>query len=178
MVILTAAVIVVGVLCLTNLLLTFGVVRRLREHTTMIGKLRGHDMPVIGTGVGEAPGPFTALSTDGELLSGPQGLRVAGFFSSSCSICPERVPLFVDYLRASHIERDRAIAVVIGSGDEPPPYLDRLAQVARVCVEQDDGELAEAFKVTGYPAFCLLDEAGKVLAAGYDPAALPKLAAA
>ena len=98
---------------------------------------------------------------------------MAAFFSSSCSVCPERVPAFVDYLRENHVERNGVLAVVLGSPGEPVPYLDRLADVARVCVEPDDGELARAFKVTGYPAFCLLDADGAVLATGYDPAALP-----
>jgi hypothetical protein len=68
--------------------------------------------------------------------------------------------------------------VVLGAPGEPVPYLDRLAGVARVCVQPDDGELARAFKVTGYPAFCLLDFGGAVLAASYDPAALPAPVAA
>ena len=34
--ILIAAVVVVGCLCLLDLLLTFGVIRRLREHTSML----------------------------------------------------------------------------------------------------------------------------------------------
>jgi len=41
MAILSAAVVVVGLLCLTDLLLTFGVIRRLREHTEQLAGFRG-----------------------------------------------------------------------------------------------------------------------------------------
>ncbi|HEY6313856.1 MAG TPA: hypothetical protein VIY52_24065 [Streptosporangiaceae bacterium] len=173
MLILSAAVIVVGALCLTDLLLSFGIIRRLREHTTLLSGLRGAEVPVTGLSAGEVPDSFARVSTDGERLAGPAGLRMAAFFSSSCSACPERVPAFVDYLQANQIGRAGVLAVVLGPPGEPVPYLDRLAEVAQVCVEPDDSELAAAFKVIGYPAFCLLDADGAVLATGYDPAALP-----
>lgn len=174
MVVLTAAVVVVGVLCLLDLLLTFGVIRRLREHTELLSVRPGADLPVIGVNVGEAPAAFTGLGTDGAALSGPAGLRMVAFFSSFCSICPKRVPVFLDYLRANQVRRDDVLAVVVGPADEPVPYLDRLAEAALVCTEPEDGALARAFKVEGFPAFCLLDTDGAVLATSYDPAVLPE----
>jgi hypothetical protein len=174
--VLIAAVIVCGALCLADLLLTFGVIRRLREHTKMLSGGRGADMEVIGLSIGESAEPFTRVSTTGEELTGPAGFRIAAFFASSCSICPLRVPAFLDYLQANHVPRSEVLAVLESPGD-PVAYLDRLAESAMVCVEPDNGELAQAFKVGGYPAFCLLDSAGAVLATGYDPGALPELAA-
>jgi hypothetical protein len=84
----------------------------------------------------------------------------------------------VDYVHANQVGHDGVLAVVAGSDAEPVPYLDRLAEVAQVCVEPDGGDLAMAFKVTGYPAFCLLDADGALLAVSYDPDSLPTLAAA
>ena len=46
MAILVAAIGLVGLLCLADLLLTFGVIRRLREHTEQLAGLRGQDAPV------------------------------------------------------------------------------------------------------------------------------------
>ncbi len=178
MAILTAAVVLVGVLCLVDLLMTFGVVRRLREHTELLNKSHGADMPVMDLSAGDIPGSFAAVTVDGEALAGPAGIRVAAFFSSTCSICPERVPAFVDYVRANGIRRDDTIAVILAMTGESVPYADRLAEVARVCVQPPDAELATAFKVTGYPAFCVLDASGAVQASGYDPASLPQLAVA
>jgi hypothetical protein len=171
--ILIAIVTLVGVVSLTDLLLTFGVVRRLREHTALLAPLRAGHRPVIGVGVGEAPAPFAAVATDGQPLAGPAGFRAVAFFSSSCSACPERVPPFADYVRANRLGREDVLAVVIGADEEPVPYLEDLAAVALVCREPADGELSKAFAVSGYPAFCLLDADGAVAAADFDPATLP-----
>lgn len=169
---------VVGALCVLDLLLTFGVVRRLREHGELITRINVPDVPVIGVAAGESPSTFSAVSTRGDLLTGPGELRMAAFFSTTCSICPERVPSFVAYLKDHGIARDTVLAVVRGPQAEPPAYLARLADAARVCLEQEDGELAKSFKVVGYPAFCLLDGDGVVLAASHDPAMLPEPAPA
>lgn len=173
MAILIAIVVIFAALCLTNLLLTFGTIRRLREHTAILSGHSDSERPVIGLPIGEAPAAFEAVTLDGQRLTGPAGFRLVGFFSSSCSICPERVPAFTDYARVHHVGRDRVLAVVLGAAEKPVPYLDELAAVAQVCVEPDNGELSKAFAVSGYPAFCLLDADGAVGAASFDPASLP-----
>jgi hypothetical protein len=171
MAILIAAVALVGVLCLLDLLLTFGVIRRLREHTALLAGPRDLS-PVVGLGAGERPGVFSAVTASGEVVTGTARLRVVGFFSSSCAACPERVPSFVEYLRRHRVERENALAVIQGSHGAPS-YLDQIAEVALVCVEPADGEVGRAFKVTGFPAFCLLDTDGTVAVSGYDPSVLP-----
>ncbi len=176
MAILSAAIVVVGLLCLTDLLLTFGVIRRLREQTEQLAGFRGEDAPVTGLADGEIPEPFTALSISGERLSGP-GLRVVAFFSAGCSACPERVPAFIDYLRANQIARDSVLAVITSSQPDPVSYQEDIAEVAPVCVEPLDGEIAAAFKVRGFPAFCVLDGAGSVSTFSHEPAVLPPLTA-
>ena len=172
--ILIAAVVVVGCLCLLDLLLTFGVIRRLREHTSMLTAAGGGLEPYVGLQAGESPGPFSAVTISGEEVAGAAGLRMVAFFSSWCSACPEQVPPFVEYVSRHRIARDSVLAVVAGDDGAPPPYLDRLAEVARACVVQQDGDIAKAFRVTGFPAFCLLDADGAVAASGYDPTALPE----
>ncbi|HLJ99770.1 MAG TPA: hypothetical protein VKU39_07665 [Streptosporangiaceae bacterium] len=171
--VLIAAVILVGVVCLTDLLLTFGVIRRLREHTAMLGETRGADPPVTGLAAGQTPDPFAAVTIDGAAIAGPAGLRVVAFFSRHCPACPGRISPFIDYVRANHLSQVDVLAVVTGSPDEPVAYLGQLADVAQVCVEEDDDDLAKAFKVSGFPAFCLLSASGAVFASGFDPAALP-----
>lgn len=168
---------VVGGLCLMDLLLTFGVIRRLREHTDMLSGAGSPPMPAVGLPVGEAPGRFAAVTTDGEPVSGAAGLRVVAFFSSWCSACPERVPPFVEYLDRHQIGRESVLAVVTTDDGTPAPYLDRLAGVAQACVEPSGGEIAAAFQVTGFPAFFLLDADGTVTASEYEPASLPEPAA-
>ena len=177
MAILGAAIVVVGLLCLTDLLLTFGVIRRLREHTEKLAGMHSQDPPVSDLAIGEAPAPFTASGIDGDSLTGPAGLRMVAFFSAGCSACPERVPAFLRYMRENQIARDSAMAVVISSQPEPVSYQQDIAEVAPVCVEPLDGGLVNAFKVRGFPTFCLLDGAGSVVAFSHEPTALPALAA-
>ena len=178
MLVLVAAVVVVGALCATDLLLTFGVIRRLREHTELITRLSVPDVPVIGVPVGGSPDGFAAPAVDGQDVSGPAGLTIAAFFSTTCSACPEKVPPFLAYLREHDIARDAALAVVRGPQEEPPPFLADLTPAARVCTEDGEDTLAQAFKVVGYPAFCLLRADGAILAASHDPAMLPRAEAA
>jgi hypothetical protein len=172
--VLIAAVIVVGILCLLDLLLTFGVIRRLREHTELLqGRLASAQHRVTGLAPGQTPEPFAVETADGMPLAGPAGLRMAGFFASWCSVCPERVAPFADYIRANGIPRDSVLAVVLARDGEAPPYLSQLAEVAQVSVQPDRAPVTAAFAVVGYPAFCLLDASGAVVTSGFDPADLP-----
>ncbi len=176
--ILAVAIVIVGVLCLTNLVLIFGIIRRLREHTALLSEQAHADLPVTGLRPGDTPPAFTVTTAEGRTAAGPAGLRLVAFFSSSCSLCPKRVPVFADYVRENRLGRDDVLAVVLGDADEPVPYLEQLETVAQTRRELENGELATAFQVSGYPAFCLLDADGAVLASGYDPATLPAPVAA
>jgi hypothetical protein len=157
-----AAVIVVGVLCVLDLLLTFGVIRRLKEHTAMLAERGSGSLapPVIGLAEGERPGAFSATTADGQRVDEGTPLRLVAFLSTACSICPERVPPLLKYLATHHIDRASALAVVLGHDGEQAPYLESLAGAAQICVEHDEGDLSRAFKVAGYPAFCLLSADG------------------
>lgn len=177
MAVLIAAVVIVGALCLLDLLLTFGVIRRLREHTTLLASAAGSAESVIGLAPGESPGKFAATTNSGEVVNGAAGLEVVAFFSSWCSACPERVPPFLEYVKSNRIGREAVLAVVAQDGATSAPYLDQLATVAQVCIEPHDGVIAKAFQVSGFPAFCLLDADGAVVKSGFNPAALPGLAA-
>jgi hypothetical protein len=170
-----AALVLVGGLCMLDLLLTFGVIRRLREHAEML-TARMSPSPAMGLSTGKAPGPFSTVTTAGELVSGAVGLRLIAFFST-CPVCPERVAPFAEYLRNHRVSRDSVLAVSVGSGSSPHPYLVELAPLAQICVEPGDGAIARAFQVTGFPWFFLLDPDGVVIASGYDPAKLPEPAA-
>jgi hypothetical protein len=162
----------VGCLCLLDLLLTFGVIRRLREQSEILST-RTSPGRAMGLSAGNTPAPFSAVTTAGDLVNGAAGLRLVAFFSS-CPICPQRVPPLAEYLRVHRVSRDSVLAVSIGSGSEPQPYLAELAPLAQVCAEPEDGAITRAFEVTGFPWFFLLDADGVVIASGYDPATLPE----
>lgn len=171
--VLIAAVAIVGFLCALDLLLTFGVIRRLREHTAMLSEPRREAGVPQGLSPGERPAEFAAIATDGTRVTGPAGLRVVALLAAWCSACPETVPPFLDYLSGNLIARESVLAVVVDGEGEPPPYLARLAAVAQVSFEPSDGALSTAFKVDGFPTFVLLDADGAVRASGWDPAELP-----
>ncbi len=175
--ILATAVAVVGALCVVNLLLSFGVIRRLREQAEMLASVTTVDAAVTALEVGEQPAALSVVTVDGELLADVTGLDMVAFFSSTCSACPEQVPAFAEFLGRHRVPRKRVLAVVLGSPAEPPPYAPKLADLAQVCYEQEDGELAKAFRIVGYPAFLLL-RAGSLVAANWDAAALPEPARA
>src|SRR5579863_6492123 len=174
---LIAAVVIVGLLCLLDLLLTFGVIRRLREHSEMLARITpgaaGGGADVIGLAAGQTPEAFAATDDQGADVLGPAGLSVVAFFSPNCSICPKRAPAFIDYVRGHLVGRHDVLAVIAGQETDSVPYLADLSAVARVCAEPMDGPVGHAFAVRGFPAFFLLDAAGTVLWSGYDPSALP-----
>jgi hypothetical protein len=175
---LAAAISVVGILCLLDLIVTLGVIRRLREHTEMLAEMNGGPAPVMGVQVGSSPATFSATAADGGLVSGSSGLFVVAFFSASCPVCPKQVEPFARYLTDSDVPADRALVVIVGPASDPPAYRDRLAAVARLVTEDVDGEISRAYQVVGFPAFVLMDGTGNVLAVSHDPAELPVVTAA
>ncbi len=164
---LIAAVVVVGVLCLLNLLLMYGVIRRLREHTKLLAQ-RPAGMPDIIAGAGSTVGTFTASTVDGDSLNVDDlatGTMV-GFFSPGCSACVEQLPRFVDAAAAHPGGQDRVLAVVIGSEDGATEYVSSLSPKARVVVEPHGSEIEKAFAVRGYPGFALVGAGGVVTVSG------------
>jgi hypothetical protein len=176
MALLIAAVIIVGCLCMLDLLLTFGVLRRLREHAELLTRAGTTADPALGLAAGERPAAFAATSTSGQALTGPDGLRLAAFFSASCSVCPGKVAPFVEYVQSRRLDRGSVLAVIATEGGAP--YAGDLSTAAQVCIEPHGGEISQAFTVRGFPAFFLLDRAGRIVATEFDPEALPEPAIA
>ncbi|HSK95084.1 MAG TPA: TlpA disulfide reductase family protein [Euzebyales bacterium] len=168
MVYLAAAVAVVGALCLLDLVLTFGVIRRLREHTRMLATVPQGMTNPLGIAVGEAPGEFSATTTSGETVSRAQlsGPTLVGFFAPGCEPCATELPRFVERAGDMPGGQQQALAIVIDGADDESGYRERLEPVARVVVERHDGPLQAAFRVAAYPTIYLLGHDGVVLANG------------
>ncbi|MER5701588.1 hypothetical protein ABT023_06470 [Micromonospora sp. NPDC002296] len=149
---LVTAVVVVGLLGALNLILTLGVVKRLREHNTLLSSGAG----VAGSGgleVGEEVGVFTAVDVTGRPLDRralAEDTFVA-FVSPSCASCAEKLPELVAHATAAPGGRDRVLAVVVGDRVEAEAFVAELAPVSRVVVEAPGGELSRAFRATNYP---------------------------
>lgn len=124
MMFLTAAVVLVGILCAADLFLTFAVVRRLREHTAELERLAG--LASSGRG-GYDPSVLVGRSLPEPAAAGTGQSRLVGFFDANCSTCFEHAPEF-----AAMAGRQTLVAVVNGSGQKADELAGLLADVPAV----------------------------------------------
>ncbi len=155
--------------CLVDLVLTLGVVRRLREHTELISKLAS-PAPVAMLADGRTVRAFEAVATTGEAVSRDllSGVTLVGAFAPDCPACTEALPAFVDHAERFPGGRRQVIAVVMADGNDTEAYRADLEPVARVVVEAGPGGIGEALGITSFPAFGVLDAAGTLVSSGYD----------
>jgi hypothetical protein len=179
-----AVVAAVGVLGVVNLVLSFGVIRRLRDHTELLNQLAGRrdEEETVMMRPGETVGAFAGTTVDGEAVSLGDlvGTTLVGFFSPRCTPCVERLPMFVEHARQHQGAGQQVIAVVVGDDDDDNagPLVATLAGVARVVRDVDSGPMSTAFGVQGFPAFALVESDGVVRASGHELSALLDLAPA
>jgi hypothetical protein len=175
---LVAMVVLVTVLCLFELILILGVIRRLRQHATILdGLARGRGTeggPVAGDlpQPGAAVGAFHAVTVDGEVISHEDLHRptTLAFLTSGCPACARQLSTLV--ASAGERERSATLVVVAGGGVGVPSMVEQLQPAARVVLEDFDGPLAMAFGVGSFPAFCEVRE-GRVTASAVDVSGLP-----
>ena len=161
---LVAAVVLVGLLGVLNLLLTVGVIRRLRRQSAAPAA----DSLPPGTRIPQ----FAATTTSGEpisdeLLGTP---ALIGFFSHGCRPCEDLLPLFVERARGTS---DAVLAVVVSApGEDSAAEAGLLAEVARVVTEPPQGPLQTAFGVNAFPTVLTVGAGDTIVTSGHDlPAA-------
>jgi thiol-disulfide isomerase/thioredoxin len=164
---LTVGVLLVGLLGVLNLLLMFGVVRRLREQSAG-SAVNLPDAPSI-LAPGSTVGSFSVPDAAGVRLtrdSLAEGLMVT-FMSPGCPACEDLLPLVVE--RAREHGPDRVVAAVVRDTDDERAlreFVDRLSEVARVAVTEFGDGLTEAFELTGLPAYVEMGADGRVVSSG------------
>lgn len=176
---LTAFVIVVGCIAAIDLVLTLGVIRRLRHHAELISSggsaaaSRARSLPPAG----EQPTEFTATTVEHETIDRDTfgDLTLVGFFSPSCAPCREQIEPFVDYAAAMPTGHQAALAVVVGTAAETAEFVERLRSVARVVVEPPGGAVSAAFDVDALPAVGLVATGGVVVKSAFSMSELPAL---
>ncbi|MBP2704100.1 hypothetical protein JOL79_09790 [Microbispora sp. RL4-1S] len=164
---LIALVALLAAVCLTDLLLTVGVIRRLRVHSELLsGSTRPQDDPVMAPG--GTVGPFSAVTVGGVEISDATlpVPALVGVFSPGCPACAERLPLFAERARAFPGGREHVLAVLTGTEPEVAAERDALVGVARVVIEPPGTGVSRALRVRGFPSFALLGAGGTVLASG------------
>ncbi|MET9249357.1 hypothetical protein [Nonomuraea sp. NPDC003709] len=174
---LIAVVALIGALSLVGLVLTLGVVRRLREHTKLLDGLYeaidlmgGPSGPGGGPAVGDVAGDFEATTVDGSPLTRdllPDGTVVA-FLSPDCRGCHEKLPGFASW--AAGQDRSRVLAVVDNRSGDPADMVSALKPVAQVIV---DSAVSNAFGVHSFPTFLQVTAGGRLLAVAPEISRLP-----
>jgi peroxiredoxin len=161
-----AALIALAVGLVLNLVITAGLIRRLREvHRAMMDwKERvSKSNPLLGgLHVGELVPPFEARTLDGSsiALSDFSGSTwVVGFFSAGCSSCHEYLPQLRSILQGSR-RKVRSLIVIAGDRNAAADLI-RLADGAGPVVVEEDGAISTAFRLGFFPTVFLIDEDGR-----------------
>jgi thiol-disulfide isomerase/thioredoxin len=168
------AVLLIGVLSLVNFALTFAVIRQVRRYGEQFeGRGAGPRQPPWHIQAGSPVPEFTATTISGGRVSlgDLTGARsMIAFFSVGCAPCRVQLPEFTRYARSFPGGAAQVLAVVFareGKREEDTgDYVRELAGAATVVVEPLGGPTGQAFSVSGYPTFYVLDERGRVETSG------------
>ncbi|MEV4019591.1 hypothetical protein AB0J35_54830 [Nonomuraea angiospora] len=166
---LIAVVALLGALCLVNLLLMLGLVRRLREHTKlldalyeMVGMMGAPGAGAGGPAVGDVVGEFAATTVEGNRVTRdllPDGTVVA-FLSPDCQGCREQIPQLASW--AAGQDPARVLVVVDSRSGDPAQVVTALAPVAQVIVDDATKPLADTFGVHVFPTLLQLAAGGRL----------------
>ncbi|NUW44463.1 TlpA disulfide reductase family protein [Nonomuraea rhodomycinica] len=170
--VLAMGLVLTGIVCVLNLLLLLALARRVRDLAAEVARTRDTGTARDGfLAIGERPADFTARTVDGRQVT-PDALTagtLVGFFSTSCGACREKIPAFVEQARELRDQGRLALAVVVTGPEDPRSYVERLEETARVVVEDHEGPVGRAFKVSAFPSFGVIGEHARVLAVSADP---------
>lgn len=172
MIVLVAAVVLLTVVMAVHLLLTFALIRRVRElqENGATGPVRDETLPRPGFRIGN----FTAELADGRSFATSdlaEGDTLVGFFAAGCSPCK---PVVADLVANPPAERFVAF-VETDDGDLGAELMAKLAGVAEVATLEQDSAVAGAFAQEGFPTLVRVTN-GVVADSGHTRAQLRALA--
>jgi thiol-disulfide isomerase/thioredoxin len=171
MIVLVAAVVLLTVVTAVHLLLTFALIRRVRELQENGAKAPAMDDGVPG--VGMRIGDFTTELLDGRTFATADlagGDTLVGFFAAGCGPCK---PVVADLVENPPAERFVAF-VDAGDGEEGAALIAKLEAVAEVAAMPWDSPVAGAFAHQGFPTLVRVSD-GVVADAGHTRASLREL---
>ncbi|MFI5495917.1 TlpA family protein disulfide reductase [Actinoplanes sp. NPDC051859] len=160
----------VSALLVLNLVLTYGALRRLREHAQLLNPDQG---PAIKA-AGETVSDFAASTVDAATLTAADlgAGTLIGFFTPGCEPCREMLPKFARVAAAHAAGRTGVVAVLVGDEETTADDARMLASVAQVVVASRAAPIVAAFAVQAYPSICTMGDRGRIAALGL-PAAEP-----
>jgi len=150
--VITAALTLVGTLCLLDLIISLGVIKKLREHSELLSNSTlFFGPPTIA--VGEVVGEFAVATVNGERIDSASftGETLVAFFSPTCQPCLEKLPRFLSYARTVPGGRERVACAVIGDRTDSAAMVAELSEVAMVVAEDRGGPFSTAFKTSATP---------------------------
>ncbi|MFI5783723.1 hypothetical protein [Nocardia sp. NPDC051570] len=176
--ILIALTIVLAVTTGGHLMITLGLVRRLRAHTDLLDQLTDNTDRLLS--VGTTVPAFTARTVDGDTTTGANLRHPAAvaLLAVDCPHCRTNLPEFVAYIQGAGLPRDHVLAVVTTNEHTDPAarhdMLDALAPVATVvCENGTDSGVATAFDAQAFPTFYLTDPDAVITSATHAVRKLP-----
>lgn len=162
MTVLVAAVVVLAVVVVFNLLITFAVLRRLRGREERLAGPAGAGDPGAEL-LGRMLPEFATTSTGGEPVTNVvDAERLVGFFSATCLPCREQA---AEFARQGDPGR---LAIVLMEGApaaDQDAILAALADSPTVVTDPTSTELAAAMGVRSFPQILRFDAAGVVVGA-------------
>ena len=165
---LTAAVVLVGVLGIADLLLVIALARRIRELGTgpATGIQPGYRPGPHQQLAGLKPAPFVAVTTTGDAVSLAGGRALVAFFSPGCGPCRDQLPHFAELAKSIPGGPSQVLAVVKGPPDVAAEFAAGLEGIASIVLEPTPrgtrGPVAQAFNSYGWPNFYLLAADGTI----------------
>ncbi|ADB34987.1 hypothetical protein Kfla_5984 [Kribbella flavida DSM 17836] len=156
---------VVLVVTAVNLLITFAVLRRLREHDQRLTQLEGRGGSHLDVLIGREPAPFAVHGIDGARV-GHDGAAASliGFFSVGCSACHDQAGPFRQAVEEGRFAGHDVLVVVDGPPGGDPDLVGQLSGLGVVVEGEQAQTVAAAYGVIAFPAF-LTTVGGKVASA-------------
>jgi hypothetical protein len=163
-----SGIILVGVLCLLDMLMTFAVLRRLREHSARLAELPDFTMggPAYAAKFLDRPLPeFSAQAVDGREVSSRSLAGRSGLIAvlrAGCGPCQEQLPTLAQLAGEEGII---VIGVVTGSVADARGMVGQLTDTSLVVMGPDADALAKTLDADVFPTYLEVDEAGVVVRA-------------
>ncbi|MFC8195728.1 hypothetical protein ACFUTV_10020 [Streptomyces sp. NPDC057298] len=164
MTILIAAVVLVGLLCVFDLLLTFAVLRRLREHSAELGRLT-MQQPTY-----RMYDPQVLVGTTAPELPGASGARLVAFFDANCDSCHDHAPEFAGMARSY----ENALAIVSGKGLAAEELVTVVGPDTPLVRGEEAQALIDAVGLKAFPTFLFIEADGTIAQAVTEPGALAR----
>lgn len=153
----------IGLVAITlfNLILLYGVIRRLREHSEKLASVgqSGVSPGKLIKASGESVGNFTAMSVDGTKFDNAslESQATVGFFLSDCAPCKELMPSFIERASSAKSGPQNFYAVLVGDSWESETFYSALRDSATITLASYEDSVVKAFGVEGFPAVCTVN---------------------